>query len=50
MMQITRLLRFQFLDPSSSPLPLFRSTAIPHIETALGQPELSLSSPESLTP
>jgi hypothetical protein len=49
MVQITRLLRFQFLDPNSTPLPLFRSTAIPRIETALGQPELPLSSPESLT-
>jgi len=49
MMQITRLLRFQFLDPGSSPLTGFRSTAIPCIETALGQPEFSLSSTESLT-
>jgi hypothetical protein len=48
-MQMTRLLRFRFPDPSSTPLPLFRSTAIPYFETALGQPELSLSSPESLT-
>jgi len=49
MMQLTSLLTFQFLDPGSSPLTAFRSTAIPCIETALGQPEFSLSSTQSLT-
>jgi hypothetical protein len=48
MMQITRMLRFQFLDPGSGLLTAFRSTAIPCIETALSQPEFPLSSTESL--